>query len=77
MMFVGMEETVQKIREDGGKCWSYYCDITNREEVYRVAKTVQIEVGSVSVHCTSRQKLRNYSEEYRKVIMKVEKTNLF
>lgn len=45
----GMEETVQKIREDGGKCWSYYCDITNREEVYRVAKTVQIEVGSVTL----------------------------
>lgn len=46
--FSGLENTVQEIRRDGGKCWGYYCDITSREEVYRLAKTVQIEVGSVS-----------------------------
>ncbi|XP_076766781.1 estradiol 17-beta-dehydrogenase 11 [Xylocopa sonorina] len=46
---VGLEDTVQEIRRDGGKCWGYYCDITNREEVYKMTKTVQIEVGSVTL----------------------------
>ncbi|XP_012150956.1 estradiol 17-beta-dehydrogenase 11 [Megachile rotundata] len=45
----GLEDTVQEIRRSGGKCWSYYCDITNRNEVYRIAKTVQIEVGPVTL----------------------------
>lgn len=44
----GLKDTVQEIRSSGGKCWGYYCDITSREEVYRMAKIVQIEVGSVS-----------------------------
>lgn len=44
----GLESTVQEIRHNGGKCWGYYCDITNKEEIYRIAKTVQIEVGSVN-----------------------------
>lgn len=43
-----MEDTVREIKENGGKCCSYYCDITNREEVYKTAKAVQIEVGDVS-----------------------------
>ncbi|XP_053998996.1 estradiol 17-beta-dehydrogenase 11 isoform X2 [Hylaeus anthracinus] len=46
---IGMEDTVREIRENGGKCWSYYCDITNREEVYKTAKTVEIEVGAVTL----------------------------
>ncbi|XP_076243951.1 short-chain dehydrogenase/reductase family 16C member 6 [Calliopsis andreniformis] len=46
---LGMEETVRVIRKNGGKCWSYYCDIANKEEVYKVAKTMQIEVGSVTI----------------------------
>ncbi|XP_034175829.2 estradiol 17-beta-dehydrogenase 11 [Osmia lignaria lignaria] len=45
----GLEDTVQEIRQNGGKCSSYYCDITKREEVYRIAKTVQIEVGPVTL----------------------------
>lgn len=45
----GLEDTVQEIRRNGGKCSSYYCDITNREEIYKIAKTVQIEVGSVTL----------------------------
>lgn len=44
---VGLTDTVQEIRRAGGKCWGYYCDIANRGEVYRIAKTVEIEVGSV------------------------------
>lgn len=46
---IGLESTVQEIRRNGGKCWGYYCDITNKEEIYRMAKTVQIEVGSVTL----------------------------
>nr|XP_012150954.1 PREDICTED: estradiol 17-beta-dehydrogenase 11-like isoform X1 [Megachile rotundata] len=49
IMIAGLEDTVQEIRRSGGKCWSYYCDITNRNEVYRIAKTVQIEVGPVTL----------------------------
>ncbi|XP_076167250.1 estradiol 17-beta-dehydrogenase 11 isoform X2 [Ptiloglossa arizonensis] len=45
----GMEDTVREIKENGGKCCSYYCDITNREEVYKTAKAVQIEVGDVTI----------------------------
>ncbi|XP_076669935.1 estradiol 17-beta-dehydrogenase 11 [Andrena cerasifolii] len=45
----GMEEVVGKIREDGGKCWSYYCDISSKDDVYRTAKAVEIEVGSVTI----------------------------
>ncbi|XP_015438803.1 PREDICTED: estradiol 17-beta-dehydrogenase 11-like [Dufourea novaeangliae] len=44
-----MESTVRAIRENGGKCCCYYCDITNKEEVYKAAKTVEIEVGSVTL----------------------------
>ncbi|XP_003691983.1 estradiol 17-beta-dehydrogenase 11 [Apis florea] len=46
---IGLKSTVQEIRDNGGKCWGYYCDITNKEEVYRMAKTVEIEVGSVTL----------------------------
>lgn len=46
---IGLKETVEEIHNFGGKCWGYYCDITKREEVYRVAKAVKIEVGTVSI----------------------------
>ncbi|XP_031849884.1 estradiol 17-beta-dehydrogenase 11 [Nomia melanderi] len=46
---IGTKDTVREIREEGGKCWGYHCDITNRDEVYRTAKTVQIEIGSVTL----------------------------
>ncbi|XP_076291544.1 estradiol 17-beta-dehydrogenase 11 [Lasioglossum baleicum] len=45
----GMVDTVREIREAGGKCWSYHCDIADKEEVYRTAKTVQVEVGAVTL----------------------------
>jgi hypothetical protein len=44
---VGLVDVAEEIKAAGGKCYPYYCDITNKEEVYRVAKTVQIEVGNV------------------------------
>lgn len=45
----GLAEITEEIRKAGGKCYSYYCDITDKEEVYRTAKAVQIEVGSVNL----------------------------
>ncbi|XP_066588097.1 estradiol 17-beta-dehydrogenase 11-like [Prorops nasuta] len=45
----GIEETVSQIRAAGGKCWGYCCDITDKEEVYKTAKMVKIEVGNVSL----------------------------
>jgi len=44
----GLADITEEIKAAGGKCYPYYCDITNKEEVYRVAKAVQIEVGNVS-----------------------------
>ncbi|XP_033334519.1 estradiol 17-beta-dehydrogenase 11 [Megalopta genalis] len=44
-----MNDTVREIREAGGKCWGYHCDIADREVVYKTAKTVQVEVGSVTL----------------------------
>lgn len=44
----GLAKIAEEIREAGGKCYTYCCDITNKEEVYRTAKAVQIEVGNVS-----------------------------
>ncbi|XP_019885503.1 estradiol 17-beta-dehydrogenase 11 [Camponotus floridanus] len=45
----GLIEIAEEIRKIGGKCYTYYCDIANKEEVYRIAKVVQIEVGHVSI----------------------------
>lgn len=49
----GMQQVVEDIKQSGGKAWGYYCDIGNKEDVYRTAKTVEIEVGKVySICCT-------------------------
>lgn len=44
-----LEDTVNEIRKNGGKCWGYHCDISDREEVYRLAKSIKIEIGNVSL----------------------------
>jgi len=41
-------EVAEEIRKVGGKCWTYYCDVADKEAVYHVAKAVQVEVGNVS-----------------------------
>lgn len=46
---IGIEETVIEIRQNGGKCWGYYCDISDREAIYRTAKLVQVDVGNVTI----------------------------
>ncbi|XP_044579589.1 short-chain dehydrogenase/reductase family 16C member 6-like isoform X3 [Cotesia glomerata] len=45
---LGIKDIVDEIKSQGGKCTGYVCDISNREDIYRVAKTVQIEVGNIN-----------------------------
>lgn len=45
--FSGLMETAKSIKEAGGKCWLYKCDVTDREEVYQTAKAVKLEAGNV------------------------------
>ncbi|KAH0567140.1 short-chain dehydrogenase/reductase family 16C member 6-like isoform X1 [Cotesia glomerata] len=46
---LGIKDIVDEIKSQGGKCTGYVCDISNREDIYRVAKTVQIEVGNITI----------------------------
>lgn len=43
------EETVKQIKAAGGKAQGFKCDISNREDVYRVAERVKKDVGQVSI----------------------------
>lgn len=45
----GLEDTVKLVKGIGGKCFGYVVDISNREDVYRVAKKVEKEVGAVNL----------------------------
>ncbi|XP_077990586.1 epidermal retinol dehydrogenase 2-like [Glandiceps talaboti] len=45
----GVEETAKQIGQIGGKAHSYVCDVTKREEVYRVAEQVTKDVGNVTI----------------------------
>ncbi|XP_046750390.1 short-chain dehydrogenase/reductase family 16C member 6-like isoform X1 [Diprion similis] len=45
----GIEDTVKQIKEAGGKGYGYRCDLTDREDIYRTAKAVKIEVGPVTL----------------------------
>ncbi|XP_067124953.1 epidermal retinol dehydrogenase 2-like [Centruroides vittatus] len=45
----GNLETSALVKNFGGECYSYVCDITNREKVYELAKTVKEQVGPVTI----------------------------
>ncbi|NXY19944.1 RDHE2 dehydrogenase, partial [Atrichornis clamosus] len=46
----GLKDTVRLVREKGaGRVYSYICDCSKREDVYRVADQVKKEVGDVSI----------------------------
>lgn len=45
----GNEETARMIQELGGKVSSYYCDVTNKEMVYKLAEEVKRDVGNVTL----------------------------
>ncbi|XP_077262528.1 estradiol 17-beta-dehydrogenase 11 [Temnothorax americanus] len=61
----GLAEVAEEIRKIGGKCWTYYCDIADKEKVYHTAKVVQIEVGNVSLL------INNAGYVYGKTFMKL------
>lgn len=35
-----IKQTKAEIEEDGGKAYAFKCDLSNREEIYRVAEEV-------------------------------------
>lgn len=45
----GMKQTKKLIERNGGKCWTFRCDVSKREEVYAVASTVKSDVGKVTI----------------------------
>lgn len=50
LLFVtGVEATVNLVKGIGGKAFGYKCDLSNNEDVYKVAKQTQTEVGDVSI----------------------------
>ncbi|KAJ2945692.1 hypothetical protein O0L34_g532 [Tuta absoluta] len=45
----GLEDAVKLVKGIGGKCHGYVVDLTNRDDIYRVAKRTSEEVGRVSI----------------------------
>ncbi|RWS16493.1 epidermal retinol dehydrogenase 2-like isoform X1 [Dinothrombium tinctorium] len=45
----GLNDAFEAVTSAGGICKTYKCDITNREEVYALAKQVREEVGIVTI----------------------------
>jgi len=45
----GNEETAQLVREKGARAFTFSCDITDREAVYRTADKVRQDVGNVTI----------------------------
>lgn len=43
----GVEETVKLIKKQGGRCYGFTCDLTDREAIYRVADEVKKTIGDV------------------------------
>lgn len=45
----GLEDAVKLVKGIGGKCYGYVVDLASREDIYRVAKKVEDEVGRVNL----------------------------
>ncbi|CAG9773865.1 unnamed protein product [Ceutorhynchus assimilis] len=45
----GIEETIQLVKGIGGEAYGYKCDLSNREDVYKVAKQTRKEIGDVTL----------------------------
>jgi len=45
----GNEETARLVRERGARAFTFSCDITDREAVYRAAEKVRQDVGTVTI----------------------------
>jgi hypothetical protein len=49
----GADDTAAMLRQEGGKAFSYKCDISSCDDVYATAKKVRAEVGKVSGYRSS------------------------
>ncbi|CAH0400936.1 unnamed protein product [Chilo suppressalis] len=45
----GLEDTVKLVKGIGGQCCGYVVDLAKKEDIYRVAKQVHLEVGRVNL----------------------------
>lgn len=45
----GLEETVSLVKGIGGNAYGFKCDLADKEDVYKVAKKTQQEVGDVTI----------------------------
>ncbi|XP_030751720.1 estradiol 17-beta-dehydrogenase 11-like [Sitophilus oryzae] len=45
----GLEETISLVKGIGGVAYGYKCDLSNREDIYRVAKQTRKEIGDVTL----------------------------
>lgn len=45
----GLEQTKVLIERDGGEAHTYFCDVTDRSQVYETADKVRQDVGNVSL----------------------------
>ena len=45
----GNDETVRIIRKDGHQAYGFVCDLSSKDEIYSVAKTVKNQVGIVTI----------------------------
>lgn len=50
---LGIDETVEMIRANGGTCVGYKVDISKKEEVYKAADAIRRDVGDVSIRLHS------------------------
>ncbi|KAI1290361.1 Epidermal retinol dehydrogenase 2 [Halotydeus destructor] len=46
---VNLKTTEAMIRQDGGQCFAYVCDVSDSQSVYKMADTVRQEVGQVEI----------------------------
>lgn len=50
LFWLGIDETIELIRANGGTCVGYKVDISKKEEVYKAADAIRRDVGDVSIH---------------------------
>lgn len=56
---LGIDETVEMIRANGGTCVGYKVDISKKEEVYKAADAIRRDVGDVSVSFRNKKKIHS------------------
>lgn len=49
LFWIGIDETIELIRTNGGTCVGYKVDISKKEEVYKAADAIRRDVGDVSI----------------------------